>query len=154
MKFLVVENDHLQYEWIKDSLQGSFFGSWNIERIRTELEFCNSLERIAKERPNVIIMDVMLQWTTASENLEREEPPPHVATEGHHRAGLRCERRLSENPRTRTIPVILYTVLERADLEEKLVNLPKHVKHLRKESDPESLLQLISEVMKLPQPSF
>jgi CheY-like chemotaxis protein len=148
-KILVVENDYLQYEWIYDSLKSSFsfFASYDIERIRTEREFVKNFNNIAEDPPEIIIMDAMLQWTLPSEELEQEKPPKEVLAEGHQSAGLRCERRLADDSRTSSIPVIIYTVLERADLEEKLNDLPPHVKHLRKESDPGNLLQQIREAM-------
>lgn len=151
MNILVVENDFLQYDWIRESLKRSFLSPDNVEIIRTEREFYSKFDEIAEDPPAVIIMDVMLQWTTPSENLEMEKPPDPVLKGGHQSAGLRCERKLAADPRTKDIPVILYTVLERADLEENLSSLPSHVKHLRKESDPYNLFQIISDVIKRPQ---
>lgn len=144
MNIIIVENDYLQYDWMKDIFR-RYFPDYRITQIKTELEFCNQLEKIAAKPPDVIIMDVMLQWTTPSENVET--PPDEVIEAGHHTAGLRCEERLRGNRRTKSIPVILYTVLEQSDLERRFGGtIPEHIRHLRKESDPEPLFSLIQEI--------
>ncbi|HYX30780.1 MAG TPA: hypothetical protein VE863_19745 [Pyrinomonadaceae bacterium] len=144
MNIIIVENDYLQYDWMKD-IFARRFPYYHISQIKTELEFCNQLKKIAAKPPDVIIMDVMLQWTTPSENVER--PPDEVKEGGHHTAGLRCQERLRSDEKTKDIPVILYTVLEQPDLERRFGGtIPEHIRHLRKESDPEPLFSLIQEV--------
>jgi len=144
MNIVIVENDYLQYDWMEDVFR-RYFPDWNVSQIKTELEFRNKLEQLAVRPPNVIIMDVMLQWTTPSENVQR--PPKEVSEGGHHTAGLRCEELLRKDKRTEDIPVILYTVLERADLEHRFGGMiPPYIKHLRKESEPDSLFALIHEI--------
>ncbi len=148
MDVLIVENDHLQHEWMIEALRRRFPRS-GITLIKTELEFCNRLEELAANPPDVIIMDVMLQWTTPSEHMKK--PPREVIEGSHHMAGLRCEERLRKLEGTKNVPVILYTVLEQADLEHRFGGvIPEHIKHLRKESDPEPLFTLIQDVTELP----
>jgi len=143
MKILIVEDDHLQADWIKLSLGHALPGA-EIQRISTELGFRSSLEGIANEPPDVIIMDIMLRWTDPS--ADTAEPPDEVRKEGFFAAGLRCERLLAANQRTSRIPVILYTVLEESDLRQKQRSLRENVRYLPKESDPEPLISLVREV--------
>jgi len=142
MKILVVEDDHLQADWICQNLEGEFVGA-EIQRISTELEFRSRLidGDLGKEPPDVIIMDVMLRWADPSPDLQ--PPPDDVRDEGFYNAGLRCEKLLDQDETTRHIPVILYTVLERSDLSKQLRGMRRNVQYLPKESDPKPLSQLI-----------
>jgi hypothetical protein len=93
-------------------------------------------------------MDVMLPWTDPSPTIE--PPPREVVEEGFYRAGIRCARLLATNKTTKHIPVILYTVLERADLEDQIRELSSlaNVVHLRKDSDDDRIIDLIRELTK------
>jgi len=140
LHILIVEDDYLQADWIRASL-GKIFPRAQIELMHTEFQFRSALDSLAKTPPDVIVMDVMLRWADAGPNI----PPPSedVRKEGFYRAGIRCAKMLSSNERTREIPVILYTVLERADLESDIRSLPRNIIHLRKDSDAEPLGRLI-----------
>lgn len=143
MKILLVEDDHLQVQWIKEGLLRSF-PSATIEVISTELGFRSKLPELAEDIPAIVIMDVMLRWTDPTPDLQT--PPEEVKKEGFFRAGLRCARLLSEQPSTRDIPVILYSVLERSDIATDLKNEP-NVHHLRKDSAYEPLARRIQELL-------
>jgi CheY-like chemotaxis protein len=142
---LVVENDFLQADWLLKSLRQAFPQA-GVRRIKTESGFHASFESIAQKRPDIIIMDVMLQWTEVSDDIEDQAFPERVLKEGPYRAGMRCEEMLAADKRTKNIPVILYTILERHDLEPDF-NAHPNVTHLRKDSTPEPLIQLIRDVM-------
>jgi len=144
---LVVENDFLQSDWLVKSLRQAFPQA-KVWQIKTESAFRDSFEAIAQNPPDAIVMDVMLQWTEASDDIEEQTFPKRVLDEGPYRAGLRCEEMLTADGRTKNIPMILYTILERHDLEPDFPDLNAHpnVKHLRKDSTPEPLIQLIREV--------
>jgi CheY-like chemotaxis protein len=158
MKILVVENDFLQYDWLEKSLEQTLPDA-ELDHIKTEQAFQQRFEELARKPPDIIIMDVMLQWTEANEELEAledESIPGNVQLaldEGPYRAGLRCEEMLAHDSRTKAIPVILYTILEHKDLEADFLEHDKltHL-HLRKDSVPEPLIRLIREVARHAQP--
>ena len=118
MYILIVEDDHSQARLIQEALRKEAdFGSpdTQIRRMSTESQFRNSLEEIAARKPDVIVMDVMLRWTDPTPDLK--PPPDDVRKEGFFRAGLRNAKLLAQDERTKNIPVILYTMLDKIDLE-------------------------------------
>jgi CheY-like chemotaxis protein len=140
MNILVVEDDYLQGEWLCEELRRVF--SRRPFWINSESEFRARLDEIERDTPDVAVIDVMLRWT---------HPSPEMAARPADArdifgAGLRCQRLLASRPQTSSIPVILYTVLERVDLGE--ARLLPNVTHLRKESDLDALLQLIRQVVR------
>jgi len=142
MYLLVIEDDYLQANWIQESLQTAF-PTARIQRIGTESDFRSHLDEIAKHRPTVIIMDVMLRWTDPSPDMT---PPPEDVREGKfYRAGVRCKELLAERDETKDIPVILYTVLEASDLHKELQDSSATIVHVPKESDPWPLVEKIKD---------
>jgi CheY-like chemotaxis protein len=140
MNILVVEDDHLQANWIRSSLEEGFPGA-TIQQISTEHEFHSRFNEIVVDPPDVVVMDVMLRWADPIPHLE--PPPKEVQDEGFYRAGLRCKKMLAQDDRTANVPVILYTVLEYVDLEIDLRDSPSNVTHLRKEANSEELFDRI-----------
>ena len=138
MHILIIEDDYLQADLIEEALrQEPVISLATIERISTESQFHAEFERIAKNPPDVIIMDVMLRWADPSPNME--QPSAEIIKEGIGRAGLRNEKLLNQDPRTRGIPVIIYTILEDIDLE--MTGRPR-VNYLAKDSRLEPLVQM------------
>lgn len=112
---LIVEDDNLQFDAIQKSIsQSEYLAGSEIERVITELEFREKFEEIAARNPTVILMDIMLKWTSKNKWVE---PPPEVKEHGFFRAGLRCEKMLAADKRTQNIPVIIYSVIDREELE-------------------------------------
>jgi hypothetical protein len=144
MYVVLVEDDHLQADWVESCLAEAFEGL-DIVRISTESAFYAWLAGVGDDRPKVFIIDVMLRWADPGPDLK--EPPAEVKENGFYRAGLRCQQRISENPRLRGVPVILYTVMEALDLEG-LPGKPANLTHLRKDSDPEPLIKKIRPYMR------
>jgi CheY-like chemotaxis protein len=142
-KILLVEDDHMQTDFIVPILQRAFSGS-DIKLLKTEHEFRSAMEEIAKNPPDVIVIDVMLRWTNPAPNLPRA--PEDVKTGGYYVAGIRCAKLLSENEKTNQIPVILYTVLETPDIEQALAGWPNKVHLLTKEPDIDALVDKIRQV--------
>ena len=138
MRILVVEDDPLEAELIRDSLEHAF-PNIVIEVVSTEYGFRSRLDKITVKPPDIFIIDVMLRWADPSEQIP--EPPKDVTEEGYYRAGLRCQRLLASREETKNKTVILYTVLERHDLN--LEERSRNVIHLRKDSDPSALIRLI-----------
>lgn len=147
MRILIVEDDYLQADWIYAGLEQAL-PSAQFDRVSTESEFRSRFDEIANKGPDVVVMDVMLRWANPIPGLVL--PPDDVQEEGFYRAGLRCERMLARDDRTSRVPVILYTVLERTDLNHELPSLPEHVQYLPKESDLGPLIQKITELTRQP----
>jgi hypothetical protein len=87
----------------------------------------------------------MLPWTDPSPTIEA--PPAEILEQGFYRAGVRCAKLLAKNEKTKDIPIILYTVLEPADLEEELKELDLgRVVHIRKDSDDDRIIDVVREL--------
>src|SRR5437764_1140450 len=134
MYIVLVEDDHLQAEWVESRLKATI-PDVKVKKISTESEFYSQLDEIADARPDVFIIDVMLRWADPSPTMQ--DPPNEVLENGFYRAGLRCKEKIMEHEKARGIPIILYTVLEELDLESALRNKPSNVAYLRKDSEPE-----------------
>lgn len=122
MRILLVEDDYLQSEWVCETL-GQAFPQGELTQIYTESQFRTQFEEIASNGFDVIIMDVMLRWADPSPDMP--ELPPDISPGDFYHAGIRCRQLLIDDPRTRRIPVLLYTVLEKADLPPNVEYLPK-----------------------------
>lgn len=152
MKILIVEDDYLQADSIYETLKQIL--SARIEGISTESEFRSRIQEIEKDPPDVVIMDVMLRWTDPSPELDLDLAPPDIRNKGFYRAGVRCAALLGERERTKNIPIIFYTILERADLEVDIKKLSRigEIVHLRKESDADPLIDLINDLVRQRRP--
>lgn len=140
MYILIVEDDEPQYNLVKSGLERiRNFSNARIERIATELEFQIKLNKIAENKPDVIIMDVMLCWTYPA----RYMPPSPGDID---RAGIRCEKMLANNDQTNDIPVILYTVLSIDDLKDELPNR-QNVRYLDKDFNPNTIAREVLEII-------
>jgi hypothetical protein len=60
--------------------------------------------------------------------------------------GLRCLTLLLRYPETQHIPVIIYSVVERAEVVQELEKLPSHVFFLRKDVDDAVLVRHLGSV--------
>lgn len=116
MYVLIVEDDKAQYEFIDKTLKNMKDVS-RVERFSTEREFYDRFEELAADKPDVILMDIMLRWDNPARQME--QPPEKVIREGFYRAGLRCEKMLADDERTANIRVIIYSVLDPEDLPER-----------------------------------
>lgn len=144
MYIVLVEDDHLQANWVESCLAEAF-EDLDVLRSSTESGFYSWLEGVGEELPKLFIIDVMLRWSDPSPDMK--EQPPEVKKNGFYRAGLRCERRIAENEKLRDIPIILYTVMETLDMEGQLPADPPHlIVHLRKDSVPEPLIKEIRRI--------
>lgn len=140
MSILVVEDDDIQADLILPNLKRAFRQD-TIDLIRTEYEFRDHLDKIRKNPPDVIVIDIMLRWTDPSEDMPPR--PEEVRREGPNRAGFRCKKILAEEEGTKHIPVILYTVLADGDIEHELASGDVY---LNKDDDFSPLIQLIREI--------
>jgi len=143
---VIVEDDHLQEAPLQDYLTGTITDA-QIETISTELEFRTRLHVLRKHIPDLVVMDVMLRWTFPAP--DAVAPPEDVASSGYYRAGLRCARLLADDPQLCGVPVILYTILERSDLERDGEALPKNSTYLGKNTELDVLSRKARDLLKV-----
>lgn len=141
---VIVEDDHLQEGPLEEYLTGAIKDAY-IETICTELEFRERLPALRERVPDLVIMDVMLRWTFPAP--DAVAPPEEVATSGYYRAGLRCARLLGDDPRLSGVPVVLYTILERSDLERDGDALPKNSTYVGKTAELEVLSRKVRNLL-------
>jgi CheY-like chemotaxis protein len=141
---VVVEDDHLEEGPLGEYLAGAFEGA-DVLTMATECEFRESLPRLRTRVPDLVVMDVMLRWSSPSPH--PVDPPADVVRSGYYRAGLRCARLLADDEQLRAVPVILYTILERSDLERDGETLPANSVYVSKSADLESLRRRIRAVL-------
>lgn len=139
-RFVVVEDDHLQEGTLEKQLTSGFTDA-TVETLYTEEEFRTHLPRLRAAVPDLVVMDVMLRWSFPRP--DPPAPPEDVVTGGYYRAGLRCARLLRDDARLRDVPVVLYTILERSDLERDGQELPPNTTYVGKSFEPDVLVRHI-----------
>jgi DNA-binding response OmpR family regulator len=116
-RILLVEDDHLQAHGIQSGLRILLQREYPhlvFTPISTESDLYSRFDEIAGKGFDLAIIDVMLRWADPSP--EMPEPLPEVVEGGFFRAGVRCKQKLQSDPRTSSIPVIIYTVLDESRL--------------------------------------
>lgn len=140
MYIIIIEDDPVQYKFIEETLEQKDFTNLRLERIKFEAEFRNRFDEIAKDRPEILILDVMIRWTDPSPNMEK--PPQKIIDDGFYRAGIRCIQMLNDDKRTKNIPIIVYSVLEEDTLKDEIKYFPQ-AKYLYKDFDARRLINTI-----------
>jgi CheY-like chemotaxis protein len=143
-KILVVEDDYLARDWMCAALRNAF-GNDAVGEIANELEFQTRFQEILEVPPAIIVMDMLLPWTSPAPNLQ--PPPERVDREGIYTAGLRCKEMLEKDHRTRNIKVLFYTVLSRDDLLARLGSETDTLTYLQKDSNLDTLIARIRELV-------
>lgn len=146
---IIVEDDHLQEGPLQEYLTSTVTDA-DIETVSTELDFRTRLPALRQRRPDVVIMDVMLRWTFPTPNAC--PPPADIAADGYYRAGLRCARLLADDPALSGVPVVLYTILERSDLERDGQSLPPNSTYVGKHTDRDVLSRKVRDLLRRPVP--
>ncbi len=111
MRILIVEDDHLQLTDLRDALRSHYPQAELIE-IRTEQEFRGQIDEIAKNRPDIVILDLMIRW------IRRGKAEAGKRGESPQTAGFRCARLLAE--RGVRVPIIFLTMLDKKDFESEI----------------------------------
>lgn len=123
MYILIVEDNKLQFETIKYSLlEDQIVVCDRIERIATELEFREKFEVIACDPPDVIILDLMIPWTSKNRWVE---PPPEIAEAGFYLAGARCEKMMASDDRTQNVPIIIHSIIDEEEIQNFISPRPQ-----------------------------
>lgn len=144
-RFVVVEDDHLQEGPLAEHLE-SVFSDAAVETLCTEEQFRAHLPAMRVARPDLVVMDVMLRWSDPRP--DQPAPPEDVVSGGYYRAGLRCTGLLLDDPALHDVPVVLYTILERGDLERDGRPLPPNASYVGKNSELDVLVRHIRFRMK------
>lgn len=139
-RFVVVEDDHLQEGPLAEHLE-FVFGDATVETLSTEEEFRAHLPALRTDVPDLVVMDVMLRW--ANPRPDPTAPPEDVVSGGYYRAGLRCAGLMLDDAALRGVPVVLYTILERGDLERDGMTLPPNTTYVGKSSELDVLIRHI-----------
>ncbi|HEU0087733.1 MAG TPA: hypothetical protein VFQ77_08795 [Pseudonocardiaceae bacterium] len=129
---VIVEDDHLQEGPLKEYLSDAIADA-DIETLCTEQEFRQRLPALRERVPDLVVLDVMLRWTFPTP--DALPPPQDVVAGGYYRAGLRCARLLADDPKLGAVPVVLYTILERSDLERDGETLPENSIYVGKNAE-------------------
>jgi CheY-like chemotaxis protein len=135
---VVVEDDHLQAGPLAENLRAAFDNP-TVETMATEEDFRAAMPRLRDEVPDLLVMDVMLRW--ASPRPGMSAPPPDVVSGGYYRAGLRCAALLHADPTLRSVPVVLYTILEVSDLRRGDQELPPNTTYVGKTAELDVLVR-------------
>lgn len=139
MRVVLVEDNRREAEELERELAEGF--RCNVSTIRTELEFCDRLDELQRNPPDLFIIDVILRWTTPGPGFRAE--PDEVRKGGREMGGFRCVERLQDRLSTRGIPIVLYSHFQRFNFEKELQGMPKTVAYAEKRSDPRLLFQTI-----------
>lgn len=142
---VIVEDDHLQEGPLQEHLGGTVSDA-DIETICTERDFRTRLPALRERVPDIVIMDVMMRWTFPAP--DAVPPPADVATGGYYRAGLRCARLLADDPVLSGVPVVLYTILERSDLERDGESLPSNSTFVGKHTELDVLSRKVRDLLR------
>ncbi|MGA2742443.1 MAG: response regulator [Bryobacteraceae bacterium] len=141
LKILLVEDDHVQRSYVQQALAESLGAT--VETKTCESEFVRDFESIASDPPDVAVLDIMLRWASPSRH---GATPPADSTPYH--AGLRCAQKLSGDPRTCSVKVILYSVLPKEDIPD--FSLPEIAVFVVKESDCQNLIDVVRDACAAP----
>jgi len=140
-RILLLEDDHLQALGIRKGLEEALqptHGPLEFTTISTESQFRAMFDEIARTSFDLAIIDVMVRWADPAPNMP--EPPEEVRETGSFRAGLRCKKMLEEDPRTQTVPMLIYTLLESS-------RLPPDVNFVAKAADLTPLVERIKQLL-------
>jgi DNA-binding NarL/FixJ family response regulator len=141
MRIVSLEDDEPFWDLLQEALTEAFPGA-DLVWVRTESEFRQNVKKFAAKPPDIFLLDVMVKWADAAEDMPK--PPAEVVKDGYFRAGLRCHKLLLENTITRSVPVVLFTVLERSDVEKVKSELPAGSAFVGKSGDFRELIRTIN----------
>jgi DNA-binding NarL/FixJ family response regulator len=142
MKIILVEDDWDQEKAICDALRANFDGL-EVETITTESGFIKSLDRIVRERPDLVIFDMMLRFADPSPSLDDTwlDLDEYLVQQ----AGLRCQKLLSD--RVPEIRTLFYSILQKKEVG---CEVPEGVCYLPKGESSDRLLKKVSHILKIP----
>lgn len=117
MKILVVEDDYMQADWIRNELAPHFSGA-DILIVSSAVEFLQTLDELVEDPPDAVLIDIMLR---ISDPEEGQVTPKDTDVGWYRRAGVHCYEQVRKKLKTKEggkIPVVIYTVLSRAEVAQ------------------------------------
>lgn len=140
LRFLLVEDNWQHADIVKEWLEDQFSGSV-VRKMRTAKEFHDAFEEIVLDPPDVIILDVMVQYTDADDEDLRDE----IADEQDmFTAGARCYDKLAS--RDLAGRAIVYSVIREEDLRKQHLDYLLSA-YVQKRPDKENLLGAIKRIL-------
>ena len=147
MKIVLAEDEFLQEQLITETIKESFVTA-EIITVQSERGFRSRIPEFEREPPSVFLLDVMLTWDYAQSEIE--VAPSDVLGKAA-RAGIRCAELIRSNEKLRSVPVILFTVLDRQDIDADLRRLtPLKVMYVVKESGYQTLVEELRKIFRQP----
>jgi CheY-like chemotaxis protein len=119
-RVLILEDDSAMSEWLESAIHREMADLRpEIEVLETESEFVlkwlPEFDKGLREKPAVIVIDVMLRWTDPDP--DQPPRPPEVIDGGFMRAGLRCLDLIRKHTTLSRSRVVLFTNLSKENLE-------------------------------------
>lgn len=146
MTILLVEDDYLQSDLIISQITLAL-DDVEFILLETEFQLRSYIPKLENNPSDIILLDIMLRWTDPAPDMP--STPDDVLEEGFYTAGLRCQKIISDNIKLKNIPIVLYSVLDKFDLEGKLKDSPKNVTHVSKDKDIPFLIDHIKRVLQI-----
>ena|ERR1035441_4674606 len=146
MRLLLVEDNYFHADLIRQGLIEEL-PRLEVTIISSEQEFRMRLAELAVSPPDVILMDISLTWT--HDRRDRSPAPEDVRLGGFYKAGFRCQQLLERGEKTRSIPLILLSVIDLAEFEREFQSLPANVRAMQKQTDQKALAALIGKMVGL-----
>jgi CheY-like chemotaxis protein len=141
MRILLIEDDPAQAEMAAEYLARAFLGT-SVHSVYSESQFLQQFSEIERNPPDLFILDIMIRWSIPGQVPFYESPADQG--QDYFRAGLRCMQRLNGSARTSLVPLIIHSVLDRADYAHELqAGLPSHYSVLRKSANLDDLARHI-----------
>lgn len=137
MRIIIVEDDYFESDHLESLFLREFPGV-EILKIETESAFQAAYPDFLTRPPDVVILDMLLPFSHNVGSPTDQHPDIY-------RAGLRCQQVLSGDPRTSNIPMVLYSVLDRADIRD--VHLPSNVSYCLKSTDELNIVRHVRSLL-------
>ncbi|HJX84410.1 MAG TPA: hypothetical protein VJ723_08720 [Candidatus Angelobacter sp.] len=144
MRIVIVEDDHI----VSNELRGLFRREFRLARVdtfRTEQEFQEAIPGFTQDVPTLVILDVMLPWSTPASPL-----PLPLGGDSHRGllAGVRCASRLREANLPNQPWIILYTVWPPDQLPPEITSDLKPLIIVEKDKGPHHVVQVAHSILR------
>lgn len=121
---VLIEDDYMQRDWLQNELEREF--DTTITAYTSESEFVEAAPELARLRPDVFVVDIMLPWNNTDNLVEGQALTEAPADRSDIlTSGIRIKRDIECSPELQNGAVILYSVLDRSDLPPDTRFLPK-----------------------------